>query len=490
MAQRAVLIKTGQRPINTARPVDTAHLKTTVYNARPMSCFSKSAQSTGHPQKEDQDYVDSGCSRHMIGNMSYLSDFKEFNGGYVSFREGSKGGRITSKEALKTGKLDFEDVYFIKDLKFNLFSVLQILMHKTYGLVIIDDYSKYTWVFILATKNETTCILKKFITEIENLVDKKVKVEAVNTACYVQNKVLVVKPHIKTPYELFRGRTPTLSFMRPFRFHVTILNTLDHLGKFDGKADEGYFVGYSMNSKAFRVYNIRTKRVEENLNVRFLEDKPIIAGAGPKWLFDIDILTKSMKYVPVIASTNSDDFTCIKDSIGAGQSNMETRSNQDYIFMTLWKDGSPLFDSSPKICSDAKKKHDEVSDKECGASNKLNSAFESLNTKYPDDPKMPGLETIATNDDIEEEADFTNLESSIDVSPTPKQESSTQARKNHEDLNTCLFACFLSQIETTRVPKALTDPAWVEAMQEELLQFKLQKMDVKSAFLYERIEEK
>ncbi|GKD26330.1 hypothetical protein Tco_1232544, partial [Tanacetum coccineum] len=62
----------------------------------------------------------------------------------------------------------------------------------------------------------------------------------------------------------------------------------------------GFFVGYLLNSKAFRVYNIRTRKVEENLHVRFLEDKPIIAGDRPKWLFDIDVLTKSMNYVPVV----------------------------------------------------------------------------------------------------------------------------------------------------------------------------------------------
>ncbi|GJV78984.1 retrovirus-related pol polyprotein from transposon TNT 1-94 [Tanacetum coccineum] len=99
--------------------------------------------------------------------------------------------------------------------------------------------------------------------------------KAVNTACYVHNRVLVVKPHNKTPYELFRGRTPALSFMRPFGCHVTILNTLDYLGKFDGKLNEGFFVGYSLNSKAFRVYNIRTSKVEESLHIRFLEDKPV-----------------------------------------------------------------------------------------------------------------------------------------------------------------------------------------------------------------------
>nr|GFD02812.1 retrovirus-related Pol polyprotein from transposon TNT 1-94 [Tanacetum cinerariifolium] len=148
--------------------------------------------------------------------------------------------------------------------------------------------------------------------------------------------------------------------MRPVGCHVTILNTLDHLGKFDGKADEGYFVGYSMNSKAFRVYNIRTRRVKENFHIEFLENKPIVACAGPKWLFDIDMLTKSMNYVPVIAGTNSDDFTVML------------------------------------------KKNDEVLDKECGALNELNSAFQNLNTEYLDDPKMPGLETIATYDDYEE----------------------------------------------------------------------------------------
>ncbi|GJZ54436.1 hypothetical protein Tco_0609321 [Tanacetum coccineum] len=89
MVPRAVLIKTGLRSLNTARPVNTAHPKTTVYSARPMSHFSKSAQSTGHPQKEDQGYVDSGCSRHMTGNMSYLSDFKEFDGGYMCDKKNS-----------------------------------------------------------------------------------------------------------------------------------------------------------------------------------------------------------------------------------------------------------------------------------------------------------------------------------------------------------------------------------------------------------------
>nr|GEZ67812.1 ribonuclease H-like domain-containing protein [Tanacetum cinerariifolium] len=372
MAPRAVLMKTGLRPLNTTRPVNTAHPKAIVYSARPMLRFSKSAQSTGHPQKvqEDQRYVDSGCSRHMIGNMSYLLNFKEFNRGYVTFRGGANGGRITGKETIKTGNLDFKDVYFVKELKFNLFSVSQIVPRKNniYSVdmknivpnksltslvakTTLDD--SMLWhrrlgirreFSIARTPQQNGVAKRKNRTLIKAartmLADSKLPTtfwtEAINTACYMQNRILVVKPHKKTPYELFRGRTPALSFMRPFGCHVTILNTLDHLGMFDGKAYEGFFVRYYMNSKAFRVYNIRTRRVEENLHIKFLENKPIIAGDGPEWLFDIDMLTKSMNYVSAVI------------------------------------DRSPLFGSSPKISdaagsppsSDAGKKHDEVLNKE------------------------------------------------------------------------------------------------------------------------------
>ncbi|GJX07233.1 ribonuclease H-like domain-containing protein [Tanacetum coccineum] len=72
----------------------------------------------------------------------------------------------------------------------------------------------------------------------------------------------------------------------------------DHLGKLDGKADEGFFVGYSINSKTFRVFNSRTKIVEENMHVQFSENTPNIAGSRPNWLFDIDALTKSMNVTP------------------------------------------------------------------------------------------------------------------------------------------------------------------------------------------------
>ncbi|GJX02321.1 ribonuclease H-like domain-containing protein [Tanacetum coccineum] len=118
--------------------------------------------------------------------------------------------------------------------------------------------------------------------------------EVVNTACYVLNRVLVTKPQMKTPYEILMGRSPNISFMRPFGCPLTILNTLDQLGKFDGKSEEGYLLGYSTSSKGFRVYNRVTRKVQDCLHVDFLENQENQKGKGPDWMFDLELLTPLM----------------------------------------------------------------------------------------------------------------------------------------------------------------------------------------------------
>ncbi|GJY48603.1 putative ribonuclease H-like domain-containing protein [Tanacetum coccineum] len=241
---------------------------------------------------------------------------------------------------------------------------IKSINHASYCLVTTDDCTRFSWVFFLASKDETSGILQNFIRQIENQLNHRVKIirsdngtefknrdmlefcgnkgikqeysnartpqqngvaerknrtlieaartmladsllpttfwaEAVSTACYVLNRVRVTKPQNKTPYELLFGQKPIISYIRPFGCHVTILDTLSVLGKFDGKSDEGFLVGYSLNSKAYRVYNLVTKRVEVNLHVNFLEDKPNVKGVGYRWMFDIDYLTDSMNYIPV-----------------------------------------------------------------------------------------------------------------------------------------------------------------------------------------------
>ncbi|GKF68122.1 ribonuclease H-like domain-containing protein, partial [Tanacetum coccineum] len=149
------------------------------------------------------------------------------------------------------------------------------------------------------------------------------------------------------------GIKPAIGFMKPFGCHCTILNTLDKLGKFDGKSDEGFFVGYSLSRKAFRVYNIRTRKVQENLHVGFLENKPMLEGNGPKWLFDLDSLTQLMNYVPVVAGTISNDFASIQGVFVSSTSSQQDQANQDCILMPIWKDASYFDDASPNIVDDA-----------------------------------------------------------------------------------------------------------------------------------------
>nr|GEV75430.1 ribonuclease H-like domain-containing protein [Tanacetum cinerariifolium] len=300
---------------------------------------------------DDKAYWDSGCSRHMTCNISYLSDYELFNGGYVSFGQG--GCKITRKGTIKTGKLEFENVYFVKDLK-----RLGHLNFKTMNKLV-----RHNLVRGLPTKcfendhNCTACLKVKQdkASSRTMLADAKLPVtswaEVVNTACYVQNRILVNKSHNKTLYELFNGRSPATGFLKPFGCHVMILNTLDNLGKFEANRDEGYFIGYSMSSKAFRVFNKRTKRVEENLHIEFLENKAIEKGAGPNWLFDIDSLTKSMNYVPVVdAGTNSTNFSGTKD--GACQEVKKDVSTLRYIALPNWDHDAFLESSSSKSQDD------------------------------------------------------------------------------------------------------------------------------------------
>nr|GEV06042.1 hypothetical protein [Tanacetum cinerariifolium] len=133
-------------------------------------------------------------------------------------------------------------------------------------------------------------------------------------------------------------------------------------GKFDGKSDEGFFVGYFLSSKAFRVYNTRTRMVEENLHIGFLENKPMIEGNGPKWLFDIDSLTQSMNYVPVGACTILDEFTCTQGDLNACTSLGKEATRQDYIVIPIWKDTS-YFDTPSKDVEDGTHNEDDDKDK-------------------------------------------------------------------------------------------------------------------------------
>ncbi|GJW46099.1 putative ribonuclease H-like domain-containing protein [Tanacetum coccineum] len=505
----------------------------------------------------------------MPGNRSYLTDYEEIDGGFVAFGGNSKGGKIIGKGKIRTGKLDFEDVYFVKELKLNLFSVSQMcdkknsvlftdtecvvlslyfkltdeshvllkvprkdtmysvdlknvipqggptclfpkatpdesnlwhrrprhvnfktmnklvngnlvrglpsklfeinqtcvacqkgkqhrascktktvssisqplqmlhmdlfdptyvksLMKKMYWLVVTDDFSRFSWVLFLATKDETSEILKTFITCIENLIDLKVKVIRCDNGTEFKNRVMNQLCEMK-------GRKLALSFMRPFGCAVTILNTIDHL------------------------------------------------GSRPNWLFDIDALTKSMNYKLVVAGNQSNGNAGTKACNDAGKARMETIPGKDYILLPMWP-ADPLFSqdlkSSPnagfkpsgeeekkdaenpgnedsEVPSTEEPRGNQEKDGNVSSTNNVNTASvnntNTINTvsptvnaagievndvdpkssiKFSDDPNMFELEDIVYSSDDEDvgaEADMNNLDAFMPVSPIP----TTRIHKDH-----------------------------------------------------------
>ncbi|GKA16422.1 putative ribonuclease H-like domain-containing protein [Tanacetum coccineum] len=546
-----------------------------------------------------------------------------FDGGYVAFGGGAYGGKITGKGTLKTDNLDFEDIL-------NVFSYLQILccLHENSTFLKIPrrdnmysfDYEEHwlpkesltclvailatldesiamdqmTWIILLLTnikklvmdnssKDETSEILMNFIKEIENLVDKKMKIIRSNNGTEFKNKVmddLCREKCIKREYSVAKtlqqngvadrrnrtlieaARTMLADSKLPTTFWAEAVSTACYVQnrvlfrQFDGKSDECFFVGYSLSSKAFRVYNTKTRRVEENLHIGFLENKPMIEGNGLKWLFDIDSLTQSMNYVPVAAGTIINESAGTQEELNAGTSE---EISQDCIVMLIWKDAS-YFDSptqdvdngEPKSTADDQKQDGDGPDNEndeqyksddVSSPKEVNVVGQHVNTASPDvntdsfklNVVSPSVHTASSydhdspkdmftigashtleathieffSDEDEPEVDLGNITNSYTVTTTPNTRihkdhpienvigdvkssvptrrmtkptseqgflSAVYEQKTHDTLNTCLYVCFLSQIEPTSIAKALSYSSWVEAMQEELLQFKLQQV--------------
>ncbi|GKB85115.1 putative ribonuclease H-like domain-containing protein [Tanacetum coccineum] len=518
--------------------------------------------------------VDSGFSRHTTGNISYLLEYGPFNGGYVSFGYGR--GKITGKGSIKTCKLDFKNVYFVEELKYNLFSVSQnfdnknsvlftdfecIVLGKDFKLV--DDkhvllrtprqenmysinlkniipHKNLTCLIAKASEDESmlwhrrlghlnfktmnklvrnnlvkglpsksfennhTCvaclkrkqhkascksklvnyvskplhtlhmelfgptsvnslnhkwILRNFITEIENLKDLKVKIircdngaerrnrtlikaartmladaklpvtfwaEAINTTCYVQNRVLVIKPHNKTPYELFNERSSAIGFLRPFGCHVMILNTLDHLGKFDAKGDEGTSSTIILGTK-----EDANQAVKENVSsLRFI--------ALLNWIISDTDVSESSRNTNPTAST--------KD-LRADQVERVLSSIVETEVLTV---SSPIPTNclcGPRIISMGGSSYQEAPS--LGNAMSFKNRLEDF---FGDTTDLASLDKV--------EADLSNMETDIEISPTP----TIRIHKVHP------------KKEPKKIFDALKNPSWVDAMQEYLIQFKIQNV--------------
>nr|GFC01318.1 ribonuclease H-like domain, reverse transcriptase, RNA-dependent DNA polymerase [Tanacetum cinerariifolium] len=271
----------------------------------------------------------------------------------------------------------------------------------------------------------------------------------------------------------------------------------------------------------------RTRRVEENLHVEFLENKTIDKSAGPNWLFDIDSLTKSMNYVLVDADVSSlryillpnwahdallesssskpHDESSTKIPKGSGNSNptasssnppadqMETLTVESPIPTVSLPVPTACLNDSPEPFSEARLILKRFANQEESPSldkilSLTNSEARLILKRFANQEESPSLDkilsltnrfedilgvTTSSNETIRVEADVSNMETSITASPTPTlrihKDHSKSQKTDPTLLQFCLFLCFLSQVEPKKVSDALQDPSWVEAMQKELL---------------------
>ncbi|GJY37950.1 putative ribonuclease H-like domain-containing protein [Tanacetum coccineum] len=342
-----------------------------------------------HGTLKHKEIIDSGCSKHMTGNKAYLAAYQDFNGGPICD---------------KKNKVLFTD------------SECLVLSPK----------------FKLPDENQN----REFF---ELCGSKGIKREYSNARTPQQNGV--AKRKNKTLIEA--ARTMLADSFLP--------NTFWAESEFDEKSDEGFLVGYSLQSKAFRVYNLETKRVEENLHITFLENKPNIAGKGPTWLFDLDYLTDSMNYQPARSENQANKHAGpqeanhnagTKDNIDAGDSEKEDEFAQDYFVLPIWSSYSSTendADEAPNKHTDLKTdeklvdKEDQVFLDELERLKRQEKdaidAAETLRKEFAQETedfllqagaaKASSTNTVNTVSTPGEVADFTNLETVVNVSPIP-----------------------------------------------------------------------
>ncbi|GJZ02508.1 putative ribonuclease H-like domain-containing protein [Tanacetum coccineum] len=594
MVPRAVLMKSGIVSVNTTRQVNAAHSKIIVNRvntskdknvntvrpkavvnaARPKALLNAVKGNQGNPQMDlqDQGVIDSGCSRHMTGNMSYLTNFEEIDGGYVAFGGNPKGGKITGR--------DESHVLLKVTRKNNMYSV---------------DLKN------VVPKGGLTCLFPKATSDESKLWHRRLRHINFKTMNKLVKGNLARDQRVKVIRTMLTNSKLPTTFWAEAVIEDIVYSDDEDVGAEADMNNLDAFMPVNPIPTArihkdhpfslFRVFNSRTRIVEENLHVQFSENTPNIAGSGPNWLFDIDALTNSMNYKPVVAGNQSNGSAGTKACDNAGKARMETVPGKDYILLPVWP-ADPLFSQSSKSSPDAgfkpsgeeEKKDAEDLGNESGNptegkdsevpsteeprinqekddninnTNNINTASDGNNTnnvnavsstvnaagsevnvvdpktsiELPNDPNMPELEDIVYSDDDEDvgaEADMNNLDAFMPISPIP----TTRIHKDHpvdqiiKDLNSTpqtrrmtknlkehaqegnpsikrskldrSYARGASVVQVTTegidYDEVFAPVAKIEAIRLFLAyasfkDFVVYQMDVKSAFLYGKIEE-
>jgi len=240
-----------------------------------------------------------------------------------------------------------------------------------------------------------------------NGVPEKFWAEAISTACYVINRVYVRLGSDKTPYEIWKGKKPNLSYFRVFGCVCYIMNDKDQLGKFDSRSEEGFFLGYATNSLAYRVWNKQRGKIEESMNVVFDDG--------------------SMPELQIIVRNRNEPQTSISNNHG------EERNDNQFDNGDINKSGEESDEEVPP----AQVHRDHASKDIIG------------------DPSGERV-TRGVKQDYRQLAGI-------------KQKHRVMA--SFACFEEIMFSCFVSIVEPKNVKEALEDHFWILAMEEELEEF-------------------
>nr|GEU42210.1 ribonuclease H-like domain-containing protein [Tanacetum cinerariifolium] len=297
----------------------------TTVKARKVNAIKGVQGNWGNPQHalKDKGVIDIGCSRHMIGNMSYMSDFEEINGGYITFGGNPKGGKISGKGKIRTGKLDFDDVYFVKELKFNLFGVSQICDKKNNVLF-----------------TDTKCIVLSIEFKLPDENQVLLRVPRENNMYNVNLKNIVPSRDLTCLFAKETLDDSNLWLRRLSHINFKTMNKLVKGNLVRGLPSKVFANNHTCvackKGKQHRA-SCKAKPVS-SVSQPLQRNKPNVTRSGPTWLFDIDTLTKSMNYKTVIKGNQSNPSASVQeqfDTEKAGEENV-----QQYVLFPLWSSGS------------------------------------------------------------------------------------------------------------------------------------------------------
>nr|GEV09274.1 hypothetical protein [Tanacetum cinerariifolium] len=399
---------------------------------------------TSNPQQalKDKGIINSCFSRHMTGNISYLSDFEEFNGGYVAFGGNLKGGKILGKGKIKTGKLDFDDVYFVKELKFNLFSVSQICDKKNIVLFVDTECVVLSFDFKLPDENH---VLLKVLRE-NNMynIDLNNVVPLGDLTCLFAKATLDGKVRKETISNQQYVLLPLWSI------GLKDPHNTDDAAAFEAKENEHEVYVSSRGSDKTEKHNDKSKR----------EDK----GKSP---VDLSIRVRDLRDEFEEYSVNS------TNRVNAAGPNPTNSTNS-------FNTASPS-DTAVSLNFEIARK---------------SSFIDPFN--YPNDPDMPALEDIVYSDDEEDvgaEADLSNLERNISACPIP----TTKVHKDHHltqiigDLTsapqTRSMERMVKEQEPKNVHQALKDQVGLKPCKRSFFSLKCKRFGYWSIYLRGHIQE-